>query len=249
MCRICYLIIIEDAGIGTYGESMRRSTRITVIDAAEEVVAAPNPFTGQTSTQPVTIAGDGSYRVHIDETMELARDFEFSFGGIVHDGFRLPDTGSVLPPYLRTQYSRPAITMDGESAEVAVEHTNHAVDISATDVFSQGEHNGIVKHLVTGAAVGPEHAPAGAGHAPARAGEGVTVYLRPLVPGDIVVKSAVPIEGVVCEDWSPDGRQCGHRTGDDWLIGSDELGGAGLVRVGLDADESELIAPTIDSSG
>lgn len=228
-------------GVGALTLTVLATALITGTATAEEVMAAPNPYMGQTSTQTVTIAGDGSYRVHIDEIMELARDFEFSFGGMVHDGFRVPDTESVLPPYLRAEYSDPAITVDGDPAEVTVEHTNHAVDSSATDEFSEGEHNGTVEYLVTGAAVGSEHAPA-------EAGEGVTVYLRPLIPGDIIVKSAAPIESAVCEDWSPDGQQCGLRAGDDWLIGNDELDGAGVVRVALDADESELIAPTIDST-
>ena len=33
--------------------------------------------------------------------MQLALAADFSFGGRVHDGFRLPETQSVLPPYLR----------------------------------------------------------------------------------------------------------------------------------------------------
>lgn len=209
---------------------------------ADDVSAVPNPYMGREATHTVSIESDGSYDVHIDQTMELARGFEFSFGGMVHDGFRLPDTESVLPPYLRAQYSDPAITMDGQSAEVSVEHTVHAVDISARHDFTEGEHEGTVDYRVTGATVGAEHGPTAAEE------DGVTVYLRPLVPGDVIVTSAEPIMMVECEKWAPDAEPCGHKSGDVWLIGNDELDGDEVVRITLDADEGELIEPRIDST-
>lgn len=203
-------------------------------------LAAPNPYMGQTAAHTITIDSDGSYQVHIDQTMELARDFDITFGGTVHDGFRLPDTESVLPPYLRAQYSDPALTMDGDPAEVDVEHMIHAFDISTEDEFTEGEHKGTVDYLVTGAAVGSEQATTNAG--------GVAVYFRPLVPGGVVVKSGEPILAVECEDWPPEGQPCGQKSGDEWQIGRGELAETEAVRIILDTDEAGLIEPRIDST-
>lgn len=208
--------------------------------AADGVSAAPNPYMGQEATHTITIDSDGSYQVHIDQTMELARDYDFTFGGTVHDGFRLPDSESVLPPYLRAQYSDPEMTMDGEPAEVNVEHMIHAVDISAEDEFTEGKHKGTVDYLVTGAAVGSAQAKTNAG--------GVAVYFRPLVPGDVVVKSGEPIVAVECEDWPPEGEPCGQKSGDEWLIGHDELTETDAVRIILDTDDAGIIEPMIDST-
>lgn len=205
--------------------------------SATDVEAATNAYIGQEATHTVTISDDGSYRVHIAQTTQLADDVGFSFGGTVHDGFRLPDTESVLPPYLRAQYSDPTITMDGDPAEVEVEHTYHAVDISAGREFAEGEHQATVDYRVTGAAVASDDADT----------KGVSVYLRPLVPGAIVVKSAASIGAVECEEWPPLGQGCGHRSGEDWVIAKDELEDTEVVRITLDADAADLIEPDIDS--
>lgn len=207
---------------------------------ADGVLAAPNPYMGDAATHTITIDSDGSYQVHIDQTMELARDYDFTFRGMVHDGFRLPDTESVLPPYLRAQYSDPAMTMDGKPAEVDVDHMIHAVSISAEDEFTEGEHEGTVDYQVTGAAVGSAQAKTNAG--------GVVVYFRPLVSGDVVVKSGEPISAVECEDWPPKGEPCGTKSGDEWLIGRGELAETDAVRISLDTEEAGLIEPTIDST-
>lgn len=206
---------------------------------ATDVEASSNPYVGEEATHTITITDDGSYRVHIAQTTQLAHEVEFSFGGTVHDGFRLPDTKSVLPPYLRAQYSDPEITMDGQPAEVAVEHTFHAVDVSAGREFAGGEHEGTVDYRVTGAAVSAEDAQTDT--------KGVSVYLRPLMPGDVVVKSAESILAVDCEEWPPQGHYCGRRSGDDWLIAKDELEDTEVVRITLDAEAADLIEPDIDS--
>lgn len=213
--------------------------------SADDVSAAPNPYMGESAAHTVTIASDGSYRVHIDQTMELARDFQFTFGGIVHDGFRLPDTEAELPPYLRAQYSDPAITMDGQAAEVEIEREVHAVEIAAKDEFSEGEHTGTVDYRVTGAAVSPEYA---VGPELADIDEDrMTVYLRPIVSGDVIVKAGDPILGVSCEGWLPGGEPCGSRSGKVWTIGEDEQGDPSVIRITLDADEAEIIEPKIDT--
>lgn len=232
--------------------SSRRATGTTALTAAvlvsallvgtvtaADVSAAPNPYMGESATHTVTIASDGSYLVHIDQTMELAREYKFYFGGSVHDGFRLPDTESVLPPYLRAQYSDPAITMDTQPAEVVIEHNVHAVAISAGDESSKGEHTGTVDYRVTGAAVGPEHAEVDE--------DRVTVYLRPLVPGDVIVKAADPILDVKCEEWLPGGEPCGSRSGKVWAIGQDEQEDPSVIRITLDADAADIIEPKIDT--
>lgn len=204
----------------------------------DSVSAAPNPYVGSEATHTITIDSDGSYRVHIDQTMELARDYDFAFGGAIHDGFRLPDTESVLPPYLRAQYSDPAIAMDGQAAEVDVDHLIHSVSISAEDTFTAGEHEGTIDYRVTGAAVGAAQAKTNAG--------GVAVYFRPLVPGDVIVQTDEAISAVECEDWPPVGEPCGHKSGEEWLIKKDELQDAEAVHVILDIDEADLGKPRID---
>ncbi|WP_231441936.1 hypothetical protein [Brevibacterium zhoupengii] len=232
------------AGVGVLVVSAAAVVAGTV--TVDDVSAAPNPYMGEDATHTITIDSDGSYLVHIDQTMELARNYTFTFGGAVHDGFRLPDTESVLPPYLRAQYSDPAITMDGQPAEVEVEHEVHAVDISAEDKFTEGEHEATVDYRVTGAAVGSAQAKTKA-QAKAKTG-GVAVYFRPLVPGDVVVKSAESIVAVECEDWPPEGESCGRKSGDDWLIGPDELAETDAVRIIVNTDEAGLIEPRIDST-
>lgn len=228
------------AGALTLFGAILTTVLVGVASSAAVVSAAPNPYRGGEAAHTVTIASNGSYRVHIDQSMELARDYDFTFGGMVHDGFRLPDTESVLPPYLRAQYSDPAISMDGEPAEVAATHNVHAVEITAEDHFTEGEHEATVDYTVTGAAVGPTQTQTDS--------KEVSVYFRPLVPGDVTVRSAEPIDAAVCEDWPPDGEDCGHRSGEDWVIGSEELEEAEAIRIILDADEADLLDPQIDST-
>lgn len=223
--------------------------------SAGQADAAPNPLMNVEATHTVTIADDGSYRVHIDETMELVLEADFSFGGTVHDGFRLPDTEAVLPPYLRAQYSDPAITIDGEGVKAKVEHTFHAVDISAHDDFDEGKHAGTVDYRVTGAAVpaGNRGAaenqtdaadPDAENHADA---DGIVVYLRPLLPGDVSVKSAADIEAVECEDLPLTSDPCGKKSGEGWTIGVGELTGGAAVKITLDADAADLAEAQIDT--
>lgn len=226
-------------GVGAVALTILSGALVAGSVTATDVDAAPNPYMGKEATHTVTISDDGSYRVHIAQTMQLALDADFSFGGTIHDGFRLPETQSVLPPYLRAHYSNPKITMDGEPAKVKVEQTFHAVDIAARGSFTEGEHEGTVDYRVTGAAVPAADVKTDSG--------GVAVYLRPLLPGDVILKSAEPITAVECEEWPAHGQHCGHRAGDDWLIAKDELDDNTIVRITLDADDAELIEPDIDA--
>lgn len=98
---------------------------------AQSADAAPNPYRGKIATHLVTIAADGTYDVETVQVIDMALESGYPFGGEIHDGFRLPDTDALLPPYLRAEYSDRSIVIAGQPAEVAVEKEIHAVDISA----------------------------------------------------------------------------------------------------------------------
>lgn len=206
--------------------------------SAESADAAPNPFRGKTATHLVTIAADGSYEVETVQVIDMALESGYPFGGEIHDGFRLPDTDALLPPYLRAEYSDPSIVIAGEPAEVTVEKEIHAVDISAIGELPEGKTEGTVDYRVTGAAV--------------PAGKHVDVYFRPLVSGDLIVRSEAPVLDAHCEDWPPQGEHCGGRDGDVWTFSADELRASDrseveAVRITVDADPDNLVEPVIDT--
>ena len=117
---------------------------VTAVGAPSWVDAAPNPLRSKSAAHTVSIAADGSYSVRMDTELELALDTGWSFGGDIHDGFRLPDTESLLPPYLRAHYSNPEGTIDSAPAEATVETEQHSVDIGfSTDTLAAGSHREI----------------------------------------------------------------------------------------------------------
>lgn len=218
---------------------------VTAVGVPSWVDAAPNPLRSKSSEHTVSIAADGSYSVRMETGLELALDTGWSFGGDIHDGFRLPDTESLLPPYLRAHYSNPQGTIDSTPAEATIETELHSVDVGfSTDTLAAGSHQGILDYEVAGAAV-----PAADVHG--KQGGGIVVYFRPLDRGDLVIKSAAPITAVDCEVISPHSQSCGEKKGDTWTVSGEELlrGHTVIdaVRITIDADPKSLPTPEIDS--
>ena len=78
---------------------------LLVGSSVPETRAAPNPFGPRSTATSIVLNLDGSYDVTLRQSQELVREFAITFGGGVHDGFRLPDDGALLPPYLRAGYA------------------------------------------------------------------------------------------------------------------------------------------------
>ena len=218
---------------------------VTAVGAPSWVDAAPNPLRSKSAAHTVSIAADGSYSVRMDTELELALDTGWSFGGDIHDGFRLPDTESLLPPYLRAHYSNPEGTIDSAPAEATVETEQHSVDIGfSTDTLAAGSHRGILDYEVAGAAVP-------AAEVDGKQGGRIVVYFRPLDRGDLVIESAAPITSVDCEVISPHSQSCGEKKGDIWTVSGEELlrdhTVIDAVRITIDADPKSLPTPEIDS--
>lgn len=220
-------------------------TITTVIAAPGGVDAAPNPLRSKYVEHTVSIAADGSYSVRMDTKLELALDTAWGFGGEVHDGFRLPDTESLLPPYLRAQYSNPRGTIDSTAGEAHIDTELHSVDIDfSTDRLAAGSHRGILDYEVAGAAVP-------AADLNGEQDNGVVVYVRPLDLGDLVIESAAPITAVDCEVFAPRGQSCGEKKGESWAVSGEELlrdhTVIDAVRITIDADPTAVPTPDIDS--
>ena len=218
---------------------------VTAVGVPSWVDAAPNPLRSKSAEHTVSIAADGSYSVRMDTELELALDTGWSFGGDIHDGFRLPDTESLLPPYLRAHYSNPEGTIDSAPAEATVETEQHSVDIGfSTDTLAAGSHRGILDYEVAGAAVP-------AAEVDGKQGGRIVVYFRPLDRGDLVIESAAPITSVDCEVISPHSQSCGEKKGDIWTVSGEELlrdhTVIDAVRITIDADPKSLPTPEIDS--
>lgn len=217
----------------------------TVIAAPGGVDAAPNPLRDKTAVHTVSIAADGSYSVRMDTKIDLALETAWGFGGDIHDGFRLPDSESLLPPYLRAHYSNPHGTIDSDPAEATIETELHSVDIGfSTDRLTAGSHRGVLDYEVAGAAVP-------AADVNGDQDDGVVVYVRPLDRGDLVIESAAPITAVDCEVFAPRGESCGEKKEDSWTVPGDELlrdhTVIDAVRITIDADPKGVQAPDIDS--
>ena len=215
--------------------------------APGSAMAAPNPLRDSAASHVIRIAADGTYTVKMTTKIDLALRTTWGFGGEIHDGFRLPDTESLLPPYLRAEYSQPRGSIDGTTVEATAEEEIHAVDIGfTTKTLEPGIHHGIVAYRVTGAAVPAESAGESSGDSRA------TVYFRPLDRGDLVIESAAPVVAVSCEELAPAGEPCGTKIGGRWTVPAEDLEDADwrsidAVRITIDADPDDLAEPVIDS--
>jgi hypothetical protein len=135
----------------------RLSTIIVIVVGAlllpAAALAAPNPYGLRSTATTITLDRDGSYQVTVRESQDLFREYEIEFGGGVHDGFRLPDDGSLLPPYLRAAYTLTSATWeDGQAVPQAFTLTNHRWSASSTGTYAAGRHSAELRYRVTGAA-------------------------------------------------------------------------------------------------
>jgi hypothetical protein len=223
--------------------------------------AAPNPLRRKTTMHTVSIAADGSYSVRMDTMIDLAQETKWGFGDEIHDGFRLPESEALLPPYLRAEYSSPKGHIDKAPAEATLEKELHSVDIGfATGNLEPGTHWGVLDYRVTGAAVPAESGGAvpaeAAGAAPAETedrdeGAGAVVYFRPLDRGDLIIESDAPITAVDCEALAPHGETCGKKSGEKWTVPAEDLEDErhepiDAVRISIDTDLDDLVDPVID---
>jgi hypothetical protein len=115
--------------------------------------AAPNPYGVRSTDTTITLDRDGSYQVRLRESQGLVREYEIRFGGHVHDGFRLPDDGSLLPPYLRATYTLIAATWEaGQTPPTAFTRTHHRWSATGRGTYTAGVHSAELSYRVTGAA-------------------------------------------------------------------------------------------------
>lgn len=219
-----------------------------------DIAAAPNPLRTNSFSHLVTVAADGTYEVSMTETIDLALETSWWFGDTIHDGFRLPDTEALLPPYLRAEYSHPRGSVDGTSAEASIEREVHAVDIGfETEKLEPGVHKGVLDYQVSGAAVPADMvADEGADGDTEDSDDGVTVYFRPLRPGDLVIESEAQIADVACESWPGQATPCGKRDAETWTVPAEALGRStpsdtSVVRITIDTDEQPA-QPVIDTN-
>ncbi|WP_210602757.1 hypothetical protein [Brevibacterium oceani] len=215
--------------------------------------AAPNPLRGSETTHTMTIAADGSYTVRMDTTIDLALETRWGFGDEIHDGFRLPDTDALLPPYLRATYSQPRGSIESTPAEATLKKELHSVDIGfSTDDLDPGRHRGTLDYRVNGAAIPAADLTESRESTEGSDDGGVIVYFRPLDRGKLVIESDARITGVDCEALAPHGKPCGEKTKGSWLVSAEEIERSrphsiDAVRITLDADPDGVDDPVIDS--
>ena len=167
--------------------------------------AAPNPFGPRSTATTIVLNPDGSYDVTLRQTQQLVREYQITFGGGVHDGFRLPDDGALLPPYLRAGYALTCVSAaDGQPEPADFTRTNHRVEATSHGTYPTGRHGFEISYRVTGAAQ-----PTGAGW---------TVHVRLL---DVVYSAGDRVEirrppplptglSLRCVTYPPDSRAVRH---------------------------------------
>jgi hypothetical protein len=115
--------------------------------------AAPNPFGPRSASTTIVLNPDGSYDVTLRQTQQLVREYQITFGGGVHDGFRLPDDGALLPPYVRAAYALTSVSAaDGQPRPTDFTRTNHLIAATSSGTYPEGRHGFEISYRVTGAA-------------------------------------------------------------------------------------------------
>lgn len=205
--------------------------------------AQPNPYGRGSSLTEVALQADGSYTVRAVQTRELVREYELTFGGSVHDGFRLADDGSVIPPYLRATYEMRTAIIDTAVVTLPFTTDRHRVAAKSTQKYAAGSHTAEFDYLVRGAAL-PDR-------------RGFTVHVRTLARnGDdtlTVDSSAIAGEvlGLRCVTYAPDSVPCGTRSGNHWTVQLGQQGDHEVpseVVIGVRADSATVSKPGIDRS-
>lgn len=206
--------------------------------------AAPNPYGPRSTATTIVLHPDGSYDVTLRQTQELVREYQITFGGGGHDGFRLPDDGAVLPPYLRATYALTSVSgADGQPEPTDFTRTNHRVAATSTGTYPIGRHEFELSYRVTGAAMPTE--------------DGWTVHVRLLDVGysrgdrvEVVAADVQPTGlALQCVTYPPDAEPCGT-TGGSTLIDvfedDREAQPAPEFRIEVEADNGAVSQPEID---
>jgi hypothetical protein len=208
------------------------------------VRAAPNPYGDRSTDTTIVLHPDGSYDVTLRQTQELVREFELTFGGGVHDGFRLPDDGALLPPYLRAAYALTSVTLaEGQPRPADFTRTNHLVSATSRGSYPTGRHAFELGYRVTGAAQPTER--------------GWRVHIRLLDVGysdgdrvQIRADEIAPTNLTLrCVTFAPDSEPCGIASGFtviDVLEDDREPGLPPEFVVEVEADNTAVPPPTID---
>ena len=206
--------------------------------------AAPNPYGPRSTATTIVLHPDGSYDVTLRQTQELVREYQIIFGGGVHDGFRLPDDGALLPPYLRAGYALTSVAAaDGQPEPTEFTRTNHLLSATSFGTYPTGRHGFEVSYRVTGASKPTE--------------DGWTVHVRLLdvvyARGDRVEINASAIQptGLVlrCVTFPPDSEPCGTIGGATLIDVFEDDRDAGQppeFRIEVEADNAAVPEPTID---
>jgi len=113
--------------------------------------AEPNPYGQRSSQTTVVLQRDGSYDVTLVQTQTLVREYQIRFGGAVHDGFRLPDDGSVIPPYLRAAYALTSAELAADQPGPTAVKTGHRWSLTSVGTYPAGDHQAQLSYRVTGA--------------------------------------------------------------------------------------------------
>ncbi len=218
----------------------------TVLAVAPVVAtpAAPNPFGPRSTATTIVLNPDGSYDVTLRQTQQLVREYQITFGGGVHDGFRLPDDGALLPPYLRAGYAlTSASAADGQPEPADFTKTFHLVEATSHGTYPEGRHGFEISYRVTGAAQ------------PTEAGWTVHIRLLDVVysPGDRVeiVAASVSPTGLElrCVTYAPESEPCGTAGGStliDVVEDDRDARHSPEFVVEVEADSAAVPAPTID---
>ncbi len=216
-----------------------------LILAGPAALPAPNPFGDVATDTAIVLHRDGSYDVTVRQAVELRLAYDLAFGGGVHDGFRLADDITTLPPYLRATYALTAFTLPGgRPGPSEFTRTNHLLSArSSADNYPVGTHTAEVRYRVTGAAL------------PAEGGWAVYVRLLGLgyERGDRVTIDTGELGAtrldLRCVTFPPDTEACGTADGSTITDGLDTDRGQGLppeYRIDVTADNRAVPTPEID---
>lgn len=219
---------------------------VLLLLAGPAATPAPNPFGDRSTETIVVLHRDGSYDVTVRQTVELELAYDLTFGGGVHDGFRLADDITTLPPYLRSTYTLTSFTVaDGQPRPTEFSRSNHLLSVSSTGSYPVGTHTAEIRYRVTDAAQ--------------RRAEVYQVYVRLLdigyEQGERVVVEVEELGAtrldLRCVTFPPDTEACGTTDGSALTEIIDTGADQTLppeYRIDLIADNAALPEPTVDRS-
>ena len=211
---------------------------------APAATPAPNPFGDRSIETAIVLHRDGSYDVTVRHTVELTLAYDLTFGGGVHDGFRLSDDPTSLPPYLRATYAVTSFAVPvGQRGPAEFTRTHHLVSASSTGSYPVGTHTAEIRYRVSNAAQPTQG--------------GYEVHLRLLglayAQGERVTVDASELGAtrldLRCVTFPPDTEACGTTDGStltDVLEDGTDQRLPQEYRIDVTADNTAVPEPTID---